>query len=374
MKILAVCNTPYQIICVYNIKKSLLCHDSMDVIVSNHIKNGFELFQSAQSVSAFSNVFYIESFDFCRGRNQYAEVRNFRKHNFAKITAQEDELFQKCGIDDKYDVLLVCNWDRLANVLYRNIAKHNTSIRVHGFEDGYSTYLKIQGDWIAGCNGSEVDKIYQRISGKGIEAISRLEVLYLYHPERLLWDGPFEKIKIPQEVLTDTETIRDLNLLFGYDESLSQIEQPIIFFEECFRTENVPCGDVALLELISEWVGKENIIVKPHPRIYDSVYKRLGYKTIERTQVPWEIMVLNKPYLAEKLWLSISSGSIMTPNDLFGIKTKSVILKPLLYGTFPGVYEELYNWLESNVFDLNKETFYRPTSYQELKDYILRKL
>lgn len=52
-------------------------------------------------------------------------------------------------------------------------------------------------------------------------------------------------------------------------------------------------NDVELIEALADKVGKQNMMVKIHPRNPVNRFEKLGYKTNHNTAIPWEVIVMN---------------------------------------------------------------------------------
>ena len=80
-----------------------------------------------------------------------------------------------------------------------------------------------------------------------------------------------------------------------------------------------------MLQIIASLVGKENIIVKIHPRNRINRFAEIGYTTNLNTSIPWEVVALNSD-LQNCCLVTVFSQSAVLPFILLGKKTKSVLL------------------------------------------------
>jgi len=371
-KFLAVCNTPLQLICVINIKNKVFPNDLFDVIVSDHMSEGFLYFKNIIKYEIFNNIYFVKSFEYCRLELPHPNGNMLNKilfyQNIKKIYG--DNLKEFVSINEKYDVFLFCNMDTFARLLYEKLRNDNRKIEAYLFEDGYSSYYA-QGVYWKSIYDDQTS-LKTRIKNKifGIHSlVPNIKGQYLYRPDESRWKAPFERLKIPKVDMLDSNLVSELNCVFGYEKSENEYKEPVIFFEESFRREGMDIGDVQLVEKISDIIGKENILIKPHPRSIDNVYKKMGYRTIESVGVPWEVIIMNHPELSEKILVSVCSGAIATPYTMFGMRTNSVVLMDLLNIKMEGFYKTYFEYMKNVIFLSSPDVFVIPQNIQDLNNY-----
>ena len=71
-----------------------------------------------------------------------------------------------------------------------------------------------------------------------------------------------------------------------------------------------PIGEYQLVEKIAELVGKDNILIKIHPRDLRSVYSDNGFKVDRNSNIPWEAIQLSGDF-SDKVFLTATSGSVL---------------------------------------------------------------
>lgn len=363
--VLAICNTPLQIICAVNLKNTFYREDSVEIIISDHMHASRQYVDAIRTHSLFDDTYYVESFAFCRGGMPQPEGNFFKKLCFYKDRAKimDAALAKMLQVKKRYDVLLLNNQDGFARVLHERLRRDNRNLKVYLFEDGYSSYY---------VQGVEWKKLYdflrrpkQRLKTK-IFNMKPLELhidgQYLYRPEEVEWEAPFARIGMQEIRMDDEDMRRQLSLLFGYDES-ENYEQPVLFFEESYRREGTNINDVELLEKIADVVGKDNILVKPHPRSSQNIFQERGFRTVKASAVPWEVVVMNHPEYARKLLVSICSGSIATPYTMFKMETRSLVLLDLINADLGEVYfEKYFTYMRKRIFSTAPHVFMMPQS------------
>ncbi len=367
MKLLAICNTPYQIICVVNLKKNKFADDEMDIIVSDHMNNAQALGESIKATGLFRSVFVVESFKYCRRQEQYVAIK-YRLGFGNRILKEMLEL------REKYDVLFLSNVDPFADRVYERCVQLNKGLQVYAFEDGYGTYV-YYGKTIEGIQNIQERRSAMkllRLLGRKRVAL-HIDRLFLYTPEKIGWQANFPVEKMPALRMDDAELREVLNAIFVYEKNKDDYKQKYIFFEESYRREGLVLPDVLLVELIASWVGKENIIVKTHPRSGCKLFEEMGYTTNQNTAVPWELVWMNEQEMEKKVLLTISSGCAATPHSVLGGKVQTVALHRLLYGIGYDNLGDYHQWIEEKIYGESPEMFALPGTVEELKSLLTEK-
>ena len=86
---------------------------------------------------------------------------------------------------------------------------------------------------------------------------------------------------------------------------------------------------MALLDRVAKLVGKENVLVKIHPRNQVNRFALAGYRTNQDTSVPWELVALNHSF-AGTVFLTVGSSAATNPWCVLGIPAKAVFLWELV--------------------------------------------
>ena len=272
--------------------------------------------------------------------------------------------------------MLFNNFDLFNRLLYQVLYKKNKALKAYIIEDGYSSYFAQGWEWEKAYRKSlgVKSQVKKAVFGE-IELAANLNGQFVYSPELVQWKAPFERLAIPKISLSDKAFLTQLNQLFGYDKMEDRYDTPIIFFEESFRKEGYDIGDIELVEAIADIVGKENIMIKRHPRNDDNTFEQKGYKVNKNTVIPWEVIIMNNPDLQKKILVTICSGAAATPYTMFNMSINSVILLKLMKNREKINYEfyDIYfNYMDSAVFKKYPNVFYEPRTMKELRDYFMK--
>lgn len=318
-KKLFLCNTVYQVIIATWMKYSMFEEDKVDIIISNHMNGYKDIANNVKKTDLFNNVYTVDSFDYSRGKHSYNSKNKARFY----LLFKKKELNSFIKLKIKYDEFFVSNLDMFTELLYATLGKQGTQL--HMFEDGISTYSKLYEQFYNRKKLPESKRyniIYRLLRYKPI--YGNVKSLWVLNPSSLLWNPDFEVKKIPA-LQIDNDYKKIVNTIFDYENMKDVYDRKYIYFEESFFAETGYTEDVELVNKLADIVGKENIMVKIHPRNPKNRFKELGYKTNEDTSMPWEVILMNNDF-SDKILITIGSQTIVTPCILFDMHIKSFSL------------------------------------------------
>lgn len=139
-----------------------------------------------------------------------------------------------------------------------------------------------------------------------------VEALYCFYPE--FYTGILKTILIPKIELSDILFAQSLAKVFNIDKAKIYYPQKYIYFASVGDFEGgKPVGEVALAKKISKIVGKENLLIKLHPRDKTGLFEKEGLTVDKESSVPWEVIQLNYNF-KNHVFLTCASGSVLSIN------------------------------------------------------------
>lgn len=356
MRVLIMCCSAFQMITAVHIASEYFDNVDTDLLLSNNLKDYKALQKRAKECGLFKNVFTIETKELVWDDWKYTFLgwiynrKLKKKYNFLS--------------DHKYDVFMFANIEGASSCIAEYM--HNRmKCDLYFFEDGfvaYSDYYKACIDRAYAKDKRFIYKIAYKLFKRSIYYISRF---YVYNPELLKeWDYNFKIYKISR-ISKDSRTVRYLKQIYDYERSNDRYDRPFIFFEESYYADGININDVELVKKIASIVGKDNILIKIHPRNSVNRFEALGYHTNKDTSVPWELIAICED-LADTVLITISSGSAVTSYFTAKCKAKKSLM---LYRM-----DELkgYRLTPSiSVFDkicMDNDYFIYPETFEELKN------
>lgn len=340
------CNSAYQLLTAVQLRCTIYAEDEVDLLLSNQLAGASKISHNARQTGLFKKVRYIET-----KRQAFPNRLAEGIHDWRLIRRLKHEL-------GEYDVFCIANIS-VFSILFVRFYQHKT-LEINVYEDGFVTYCR--------CfeNFDRASVIARMLLPHGM--LSKVTHIYLFNPELLEWHRPtIEVVSIPKFDKRDIALIAQLNRLFGYEPDPGEYDTPYLFMEESFAADSYKVEDMELVETIANEVGKDNIVIKLHPRNPENRFVRKGYKTNKNTAVPWELVVLNTDMCGHTL-ISISSCSILQPYLLLGTPIRSISLLKLLKEKPGNMRGELGEFMLS-LFEKYADICYSPRTITELKDY-----
>lgn len=354
-KILIVCNSPFQVVVACHIIALYYNDCEIDLVVSDQFLGSNIIAENAHNCGRFRNVYYI------RNNKKVRKYSNFKEHvSFLLDRAREVVVnlhYSKIVSRNIYDDVLFTNVAVFSKLLISAVLRKNKACRFHLFEEGLGTYSAVFG------NSDAPDTPYRKyIDNEGVFA--KLTTLYLFNPEFLVWDFPPEKIcRLPKLSKENMPFLTLANTLFGYENCKDNYDRKIIFFEESYFVEGDAVPDIEIVEKIAEKAGKDNIMIKVHPRNPVNRFKALGYKTNVDTFIPWELIVLNQSF-DDKTLVTIASGAAINPYLYTGQNIRNFSLLNCL-DKRPGVMSSPIGDIMMKAYRTYPEILQAPASFEE---------
>lgn len=251
-------------------------------------------------------------------------------------------------------------------LLYYHLLNRGIDTEIHFFEEGLRAYTMD----VCETDKKEVfnDGYYgNKTFGK------RIVDYYVYEPELFsAANTSYTVTNIPKLDKQDTELCNIIRTVFQVDYIP---KERFIFFEESYIGDQKLANDFQLFEEIVDIVGKENIVVKRHPRNKVDRFTPKGYKVMDNWQCPWEAQLLLND-VHDKIFVTISSTASVTPFLIFNEAVHAVHLLNMFVGNSPLLADKGFKLCYDKLITMcNKEkiTVHRPNSPEELME-ILRYL
>lgn len=356
-KVVSICNTPMQIINTVNLALNEFPDEKFDIIVSDQFSNSEALINSLKTCGCFNNVYYIidRKFTLQHGLRSFFPLF-LRKRWVKKIKKMNADL----AFD--YNILLFNNLDSFSNLF---ALSQNKLTKIIWFEEGASSYC-VQGSyWIFKKN----------ILKSTIKNILNLNFIqrnitdqYLYKPELANYKVPFKRHVLKPLTYNNEKMKLVLNKIFLFSDD-EILKKKFIFFEESYRIDGYKINDLEIIENIIKLIGKDNLIVKVHPRSNSNDLK-MQCIINNNTTIPWELYCLNMKS-EEKVLISISSGCLLSQYLYFSQKYKAISLINFLDTSKLPEDKRLYlDFIYEKIYMKNKDIFYTPHDINELRNLL----
>ena len=122
--------------------------------------------------------------------------------------------------------------------------------------------------------------------------------------------------------------------------------------------------DFKLILYIAEIVGKENLLVKLHPRNKINRFEKYGIATNKTIGIPWELIQMNDDF-SDKVLLTISSGSVLASKLYFNDNIKTYLLFNCTDKMSNMVTEKYFEYLKKLENKFGLDNFIIPKNEEE---------
>lgn len=314
MNILMIVCTHYQLFVAIQLKKNIFSADNVDVVFANTMYECTELIENLKKESVFRSVYKEREITLSCFKDKLIFFRNYMLYSSKGLESFTDTSFD-------YDEVLFYNIEVLMYYLCRLSQKNSKNVKISRFEEGFASYF-----FIYFKSFSEKAKLILNI--KSIE--KNIEKYYFFNPDlATIKDYNYTYEKIPYIDKSDKELQRLFATLYHQNTSTDGYKEKYIFFENCFSDNGSTQDDFPLILKIAEIVGKENLLIKLHPRSVFDRFAPYGIKTNSKTAIPWEALFLCQDF-SDRVFITINSGSVISPIILFNESIKTFFLSKIV--------------------------------------------
>ena len=335
---LIICNTYYQLILAIQMKLTIFKNDIVDLQISDQSVNASDVAKRLNKLSVFNSVKFVENKDEYATRSAVKKIKDVFVHSFVRAKNLEIPL---------YDEILFYNFETNFYKINDYYKKINHKVIWSRMEEGIFSY---SADCYTGGTIKLTSKVRKILCKDNI--IDNITRYYCTEPEIASANGMYKDIvEIPKINANDVYLVEILNNIFDY--KYEKINQKYIFFASSSDIDGVPFGETELILKVADEVGKDNIIVKMHPRDTRRVYQEYGIEVMEKSCVPWEVIQLNM-LRDEHILLTVTSGAFLGIASMTG----DIIKGYFLYNCIENKSEYLKGYIQNiqKVFyELKKE-------------------
>lgn len=321
-----------------NIQYTLFNGDCSDIFITDCSVGADKIADNIRSEKLFENVYYIKSQKLIQTKTSIDKAKRFISYFFCGGTMY-DGIVPK--IDYNYDELLFYNYDSLVTYVFKKILNINKKAVWSRFEEGYVSYF---------YGGIEsrivmISEFIHNFFGKEDSMKSHCDSYYFYEPDLVLFDNRYKIKKIPKIKKNDAALTDLINRCFGVLQIEDVYNKKFLFFEESFFINNDGIKDMDVIRSVVEAVGKENILIKLHPRNRINRFSKYEIDTNTTVGIPWEVIHLNKNF-ESKIFIAISCGSVLASKILYGEHIKTYLLYKCVNKQPPLVNDKYEEYLE----------------------------
>ncbi len=322
--ILIYTNTHMQIISAIQIRLKIHEQDPVDIVITDHSRGAEKVSGRLSEMGVFRKVYYAQTYFQEFEQNPFSDLGDVVTMGFSLSPKNT------FGITEPdYDEIYFFNASILLYPLIDEIFRNNPSVKLVRFEESLASYRSMLTR--KGSPRLDAAEKIRKALGKPL-IYDLIHAFCCYYPKLLegqalknegakifYLNGTHQKsekeiLRIPPLKKSDQTFMEILNRIYEYDVSKERYRKKYIYFSSI---DEEGLGETELVLQIADIVGKDNLLIKTHPRDVRTVYEDHGLEVIPGSWVPWEISQLNYDF-SEHVFLSLLSNSVLNATAMLG--------------------------------------------------------
>lgn len=270
------------------------------IIITNEIKNCEEIARNLHQTKLFDRVV---SMDVKTAKKSITLIKQC-------ISGTVPEEIKDCVFDE----FIGFNFDIPSHIVYAFFCHKNKDIIVNKMEEGLMSLNTPETN----CGVIETSTRIRRLLNKR-NLKDNVSGFYCFSPRANKSGIP--SIQIPS--INEGSKIKEyLNIVFCNNIKF-EYKEKYIFLSCIYDIEGgEPIGELELAKKIADGVGRDNLLVKVHPRDSKEKYINAGLKVDDNSIVPFEVIQINNDF-SDKVLITTLSGSILNFNPVLEVAPKS---------------------------------------------------
>jgi hypothetical protein len=366
-KILMIADNPFQTMVAMIMKDRMFPHVETDLFLTNRSSGTEERFAKLQEIQLFHKV-YLGDVKKCW------DFHHPLQHHAMQARCALTGCFRlkDCQVYHNQYTEIICLYPTLCIgsdlILSR---RRSRSVKISIFDEGFGVYTNMYLRTLLAHRKLREKFQLIRSRGKVASIWKSVDRIYLFNPNLLQWKAPFQKIEIKLPEVEHNPKLKDmLNHVFQYENVEKEYQYPYIFFENCGYQDYGLNDDLVLVKQIAAQVGKENLLVKLHPRTKHNRFQELGIPTNQGQSIPWEIIAMNMQGKDPRTFITVSSSALISYQMLFPEKKfRSIFLHNMVRDQFTGFDDSVRQYFEQFA-EKNKGYVFVPETEAALQELL----
>lgn len=331
-----------------------------DIVLSDHMGAYESIAEKLNRLHVFGRVYTAKIVDAQRLDTIWKKtVRVF------KIIARDTSIVHRQSDLERldYDELIFNSMHYFDACLYYELKKKNPGLILRRFEEGFSSGFSRD------INMSGSARLQERLHVVlHRPSLHEEKTMYFYEPDMVLFEKGDIVQPLPKMDRNDEDMQRIIRGLFGAANE-GEYDKKYIYFEGSYLADGIDMHEEAFVDLIAKEVGKENLIVKRHPRVLSDRFSERGIRVNQTLGVPWEAVIMSID-LSEKVFITIQSGSVLSPRILLGENAPTYMLYRCTPERPPLVDDLFDQYMDRFLLKYGASHFYIPENTEELTERI----
>ena len=300
--ILIYCNTFYQLLVAIQLQRTIKKEDRVSVILTDESRGSKEIADRLRNMGFFHGVYYLET---KVGPEQVGAAYRAR----TLCSGMFGRLPEGMPRDYVCDELIGYNLDLSTHVVYAALYRRNPAICCNAMEEGLLSYATPESS--SGLLRA-IQRCRRLLGWKNLR--KSIRKFYCFNPP--VYQGDLEPVAIPKMDCGSTQLRGLLQQVFLGERILEPYRQKYIYLPCIYDMEGgAPIGEAALAKALLQQVGKDELLVKAHPRDDAGRYSASGAAVDTNSPVPFEVLCILQD-LSDKVLITTLSGSILNVSAL----------------------------------------------------------
>lgn len=298
------CCTVYQLFVANCLALSRFSGDDIVLVLSSSLPNAEVVCEKLKRTGLFLEVLVLdnETVDWNKALYVIPLFSKFRFRNLIKESVIEKQ---------KFDRYIFAGLGGFSNVIGQWLRKNNPDLIVELYEEGASSYSELYHNAVE--NRKRNKNLFKRILYNMFPHMLNIYTnFYYFCPDLALWGDRGSRVKIPPITEYKKVLIKNMNDVFDFALNVDAYSQKVIFFEESYYNDGIDVNDIEIVNELEKQYGKENILIKRHPRNRIDRFKAMGYTTSVENNIPWEVIAFNIPDLDNKILITMTSTALIS--------------------------------------------------------------
>ena len=327
-RIICLCTTFFQLLTAIQMRRTLFSEDRFTVVITDGSNGSEKICEKLKEMQIFDDVLYA------KGTRENAAGFGSYKNKISRYI----QYFRKGPLTSylkgRYDLFLAFNINWYSFILFNALQIDNHDIQAAKYEEGLVSYYadEHRSDFAFFQKIWKVKKVLRQPT-----IFQRLKSFYCFYPD--FYEGKLLPVQIPS-ISSDDKWFREtLCSLFDIEADKLSYDKKFIYFASMLDSELLKgkSGEFDIVKDIVDVVGKDNFMVKLHPREDNPQrYYDLGVAIDTNSNVPFEIIQLVRDF-SDKIFITCLSGSVINFASIVPERTKTYFT----YGMLPEKVEKI---------------------------------
>lgn len=318
-KILIFANTYYQLILAIQMKFTLFKKDYICLALSDHSKNAESIYQKLNQNHFFEECIYIKSKGYIQNRGkkdkfiEFWQIIGEKSNRYIRYLDKLSSMY--------FDEVLFYNLEIDIYGIYSILSVYNEKVKFSSYEEGVLSYDNISYDSFK----YKIIRGMRKLIGRPV-ITDYYNKFYCVYPE--LYSGKLDTCRIPPISTKNQELKKLLAYIFDLSKDVDYKKYKYIFFESIYETEGRGIGEMDFFLDFMKKVGKENILVKKHPRSEIQFFEENDIAVDKNSGAPFEAIQLNYD-MSGCIFVAATSGSVLSVNSIVDKPSRVYMFYPM---------------------------------------------